>query len=59
MPFVNIKLAGEVDKKQKEALAEKVTQVITEVTGKPAQYTYIVIEEVPREDWAIGGKLLG
>ena len=55
MPYVNVRLAGEVTEEQKTALCKKITDVITEVTGKPAQYTYVVLEEVPRENWSIGG----
>mgnify|MGYP000691303944 CR=1 FL=1 len=58
MPYVNVKLAGAISKKQKAEIAEKITEVLEKVTGKPRQYTYVVIEEVKQEDWAIGGRLL-
>ena len=58
MPYVNVKLAGEISKKQKAEIAEKISEVLEKVANKPRQYTYIVFEEVDHENWAIGGKLL-
>jgi 4-oxalocrotonate tautomerase len=59
MPFVNIKLAGSVTKEQKKEIAKEITATLTKHAHKPANYTYIVFEEVAFEDWAIGGELLG
>ena len=59
MPYVNVKLAGELNAKQKAELAEKITEALEKIAGKPRNYTYIVFEEVEYENWAIGGKLLG
>lgn len=59
MPYVNIKLAGKVNKDQKKQIAKEITEVLERVAHKPANYTYIVFEEVEYEDWAIGGELLG
>jgi len=58
LPYVDIKVAGKLTEDQKNELAQKITKVITDVTGKPAQYVYVVFEEVKRENWAIAGKLL-
>ena len=59
MPYVNIKLAGSVTKEQKKQIAKEITETLTKHAHKPANYTYIVFEEVAYEDWAIGGELLG
>ncbi len=59
MPYVNIKLAGSVTKEQKKQIAKEITDTLTKHAHKPANYTYIVFEEVEYEDWAIGGELLG
>ena len=59
MPYINVKLAGKLDKNQKQEIAKEITDVMQRVANKPASYTYIVFEEVESEDWAIGGKLLG
>ena len=59
MPYINVKLAGKLDKNQKQEIAKEMTDVMQRVANKPASYTYIVFEEVESEDWAIGGNLLG
>lgn len=58
MPYVNIKLAGEVTREQKSQIAKEITETLERVAKKPKSYTYITFEEVAYEDWAIGGKLL-
>ena len=59
MPYINVKLAGKLDKNQKQEIAKEITDVMQRLANKPASYTYIVFEEVESEDWAIGGNLLG
>ena len=58
MPYVNVKVAGSLTREQKAKIAERVTKVLEEVAGKPPSATYVVIDEVDRGDWAVGGKLL-
>lgn len=58
MPYVNVKLAGNVTKEQKAQIAKEFTETLERVAHKPKNYTYITFEEVPYEDWAIAGKLL-
>ena len=58
MPYVNVKVAGRLTKEQKAKIAEQFPKTLEEVAGKPPSVTYIVIDEVEREDWAVGGKLL-
>ena len=58
MPYVNVKVVGKLTKEQKEKIAEGITKVLEEVANKPPSATYIVIDEVDRENWAKGGKLL-
>ena len=59
MPYINIKLAGTLNKDQKKEIAKEMTELMQRVACKPASYTYIVFDEVKGEDWAIGGNLLG
>jgi 4-oxalocrotonate tautomerase len=59
MPFVNVKIAGSVTKEQKKEIAKEITETLSKHAHKPANYTYIVFEEIDHEDWAIGGQLLG
>lgn len=58
MPYVNIKLAGEVTREQKKQIAKEITDTLERVANKPKSYTYITFEEVAYEDWAIAGQLL-
>lgn len=59
MPYVNVKLAGNITKEQKKEIAKEITETLQKHAHKPANYTYIVFEEVEYENWAIGGNLLG
>ena len=59
MPYINVKLAGNLNKDQKKEIAKEMTDLMQRVANKPASYTYIIFEEVQGEDWAIGGNLLG
>ena len=45
MPFVNVKLAGNISKEQKKEIAKEITETLQ--------------KHVKMEDWAIGGSLLG
>ncbi len=58
MPYVNLKIAGNLSKEQKAKIAAEFTDTLKRVAHKPESYTYVVIEEVKFEDWAIGGQLL-
>ena len=44
---------------QKEEVSKGVTDVLAKATGKDPKYTYVVIEEVEAENWAMAGKLFG
>ena len=59
MPYINVKLAGNLNKDQKKEIAKEITDLMQRVANKPASYTYIVFEEDKNENWAIGGNLLG
>lgn len=58
MPYIHIKLAGDITREQKAQIAKEVTETLQRVAQKPANYTYITFEEVTYENWAIAGKLL-
>lgn len=58
MPYVNIRVAGKLDKKKKEDICAGVTKVISEVADKPESSILIFIDEVDHENIASGGKLL-
>jgi len=47
-----------LSREQKQKIAEEVTATLERHAHKPASYTYIAFEELPEENWAIGGSLL-
>jgi len=58
MPYVNIRVAGTLTRKQKKKIAKGVTNVIAEVANKPKSSILIFIDEEARENIASGGRLL-
>jgi 4-oxalocrotonate tautomerase len=58
MPYVNVRVAGALTGPQKKEIVARITQVMEEVAGKPPAATYVVIDEVPRHNWAKSGELL-
>lgn len=59
MPYVNIRIAGALSRDQKKRIAAEITDTLERVARKPKSYTYIAFDELPDENWAIGGNLLG
>ncbi|MFH2009113.1 MAG: 4-oxalocrotonate tautomerase family protein [bacterium] len=57
MPIVNLKVLGTLTDEQKSELVKRFTADLEEVAGKPPEYTYVVIEEIPRSNWGHRGKL--
>lgn len=58
MPYVNIRVAGTLDKQQKEEICSGVTDVISRVANKPKDSILIFIDEDQHENISVGGKLL-
>ncbi len=58
MPYISIRVAGSLTKEQKQEIAKQVTQTMKDVAEKPESATYVVFDEVPRENWAKSGQLL-
>lgn len=57
MPYVNIKITQEgATPEAKARLIEGVTTLLKDVLGKNPQTTVVVIEEVPTDNWGIGGE---
>ncbi|MCK5050676.1 MAG: 4-oxalocrotonate tautomerase family protein [Candidatus Cloacimonetes bacterium] len=59
MPIVTLENAGILTNEQKVLLIKKLTDVVVEVTNKPATAVYVRLDEVPRENFGVGGKSLG
>jgi len=58
MPFVSVKMLSGRTKEQKKALAKAITEAMTETCGAKPEGTYVVIEEVDGDHWAVGGAML-
>lgn len=56
MPFINVKLIEGVSPGKKAELIEKMTQLMVDVLGKNPATTVVVIEELPSDNWGIGGR---
>jgi 4-oxalocrotonate tautomerase len=58
MPYINLKLAGKLTKKQKDQIAKEFSETLLKVANKPKSHTYLVIDEVSGENWAVGDRFL-
>jgi 4-oxalocrotonate tautomerase len=58
VPYVHVRVAGELTRDQRAKIAEEITETLARVTNKPPSYTYVTIEEVAFENWAVAGRLL-
>jgi 4-oxalocrotonate tautomerase len=59
MPYVNIKITNEgATAEQKAQLIQGVTKLLQDILGKNPQTTCVVIEEVPTDNWGIGGETI-
>lgn len=57
MPYVTVKmLEGRTDE-QKKALSEKITAAVVETTGAPADRVHVMIEDMPKTNLCVGGKM--
>jgi 4-oxalocrotonate tautomerase len=56
MPYVNIRITREgATEAQKAELIKGATELLVRVLGKNPNTTVVVIDEVPMENWGIGG----
>lgn len=56
MPYINLKLVGKLNKKQKKTIAKEFSETLLRVAGKKKESTYLVIDEVSGKNWAQGDK---
>lgn len=56
MPYVNVRMVVGRTQEQKDEILQGVTEVISKVLSKDPEATYVVIDEVPAENWGIGGR---
>ncbi len=55
MPFAQINILEGRSEEQKRAVIEKVTQALVEALDAPQQSVRVMINEVPKGNWGIGG----
>lgn len=59
MPYVKIQVTDEgVTRDQKETLVATTTNLLQDVLGKSPASTFVVIEEVPTDNWGVAGELV-
>ncbi len=57
MPYINVKITDEnVTRPQKDALIAGITELFEVILQKKPEYTMVVIEEIPTDNWGIGGQ---
>ena len=59
MPYISLRVAGKLTRDQKQAIAREFAETLKKIAGKPKDSTYLVIDEVERENWAVGDAFLG
>lgn len=57
MPIVKIEMWKGRNKEQKRKMVKEVTAAIVNSIGCPAESVQIVIEDVDKENWGLGGEL--
>jgi 4-oxalocrotonate tautomerase len=57
MPVITIALDKTSEEKKKQ-LVENLTREAAEITGYPAEYFFVYVQEYPTENIGVGGKTL-
>jgi len=55
MPVVRIDLWKGREKEKKKELIEKITSVVADAIGCPIEAVQVIINEVEKDNWGIGG----
>lgn len=56
MPIVKVEMWAGADKELKNNLAKGITDLIVNNVKCPVQAVTIIFNEIPKENWVIGGK---
>lgn len=59
MPLAQLYIGKGRSYEQKKLLIEKITQAIVESLGSQKENVWVVLNEVPRSEWGIGGVPIG
>ena len=58
MPIVRVEMVAGRTQEQKRELAEVLTRETARIAGASPSSIMVIIEDVAKENWAVGGKLL-
>ena len=58
MPFIKFEIWPGTTKKQRQEIAEGVTEVVRNVLDVPKDVVSVVFNEIPKDRWAVGGRLV-
>ena len=59
MPLAQLYIGKGRSYDQKKLLIEKITQAIVDSLGSQKENVWVVLNEVPRSEWGVGGVPLG
>jgi 4-oxalocrotonate tautomerase len=57
MPIIRVEMWPGRTHAQKAELARLITEAVVKVAGTSPEATMIIFEDVPKENWAVGGVL--
>lgn len=58
MPIIRVEMLEGRTKEQKRELAQAMSREMVRITGVKESSIFVVIDEVKKENWAVGGELL-
>lgn len=58
MPIIRVEMLTGRSKEQKRELSKTLTREMARITGVSEASIFVVIEDVNKENWAVGGELL-
>lgn len=59
MPFVHVEIVEGRTLEQKAGLVKDITEAVVKNTGASKDRVHVIIQEMKKTDYALGGKLLG
>ncbi len=57
MPYINVQMLAGRSVDQKRELAKAITDSVASICKAKPEFVYVVIEDVEKENWAVGGTL--